>query len=137
MYAFAHAPLDEETISLTSCSSVDQRYVFIRGFYGLELLPKFFTKQMYSCFQKRIDQRFALVYIDDNDILLLAHTKTHLLELIEQLHKIGSSNIPKIAPEKYFYVLLTVKFLGHEMATILLNQFHQSWWYPQKENSHF
>ena len=38
---------------------------------------------MYSFFQKLVDIGFALVYIDD--ILLLAHTKTHLLDLIEQL----------------------------------------------------
>ena len=73
MYAYAHAPLDEETITLTSSSSGDKLYAFIRGFYGLKGLPNFFTKQMYSFFQKPIDQSFALVYIDD--ILFLAHTK--------------------------------------------------------------
>ena len=73
MYAYAHAPLDEETITLTSFSSGDKLYAFIRGFYGLKGLPNFFTKQMYSFFQKLIDQGFAIVYIDD--ILLLAHTK--------------------------------------------------------------
>ena len=52
MYAYAHAPLDEETISLTSFFSGDKLYAFIRGFYGLKGLPNFFTKQMYSFFQK-------------------------------------------------------------------------------------
>ena len=37
-----------------------------------------------------------------------------MLDLIEQLHQICCSNNPKIAPEKSFYILLTVKFLGHE-----------------------
>ena len=60
---------------------------------------------MYSFFQKLIDQGFALVYIDD--ILLLAHTKTHMLDLIEQLHRICHSNNLKIAPEKSIYILLT------------------------------
>ena len=69
MYAYAHVPLDEETITLTSFSSGDKLYAFIRRFYGLKGLPNFFTKQMYSFFQKLIDQGFALVYIDD--ILLL------------------------------------------------------------------
>ena len=114
IYAYAHAPLDEETITLNSFSSGDKHYAFIHGFYGLKGLPNFSTKQMYSFFQKLIDQGFALVYIDD--ILLLAHTKPHMLNLIEQLYQICQTNNLKIAPEKSFYILLTVKFLGHEIG---------------------
>ena len=33
MYAYAHTPLDEETIKLTGFSSGDKLYAFIRGFY--------------------------------------------------------------------------------------------------------
>ena len=61
---------------------------------------------MYSFVQKLIDQGFALVFKDD--ILLLAHTKPHMLNLIEQLHQICQTNNLKIAPEKSFYILLTV-----------------------------
>ena len=73
MYAYAHATLYEETITLTSFSSGDKLSAFTRGFYGLKSLPNNFTKQMYSFFQKLIDQGFALVYKDD--ILLLALQK--------------------------------------------------------------
>ena len=69
---------------------------------------------MYSFLQKLINQGFALVHIDD--IFLLAHTKTHMLDLIEKLHQICHSNNLKSAPEKSFYILLTVKFLGHEIG---------------------
>ena len=41
MYAYAHTPLDEETIKLTSFSSGDKLFAFIRGFYGLKGLPNF------------------------------------------------------------------------------------------------
>ena len=68
---------------------------------------------MYSFFQKLIDLGFALVFIDD--ILLLAHTKTHMLDLLEQLHPICISNDHEVAPEKSFLLLRTVKFLGHEI----------------------
>ena len=44
MYAYAHAPLDKETIRLTSFSSGDKFYAFIEGFNGLKGLPKFFYK---------------------------------------------------------------------------------------------
>ena len=46
MYAYAHTPIDEDTIKLTSFSSGDKFFAFIRGFYGLKGLPNFFTKQM-------------------------------------------------------------------------------------------
>ena len=114
MYAYAHAPLNEETITITSFSSEDKLYPFTRGFYGLEGLPNFFTKQMYSLFQKLIDQGFALVYI--GDILPLAQTKTQMLDLIEQSNKICYSNNLKIDPDKSFYILLTVIFFGHEIG---------------------
>ena len=112
MYGYAHAPLDEETVSLTSFSSRDKLYASIRGFHGPKGLPKFFTKQMYSFFRQLIDQGFALVYFDDT--LLLADTKSHMIDLIEQLHQICSSKNLKRAPETSFYILLTLKFLGHE-----------------------
>ena len=74
MYAYAHTPLDEETIKLTGFSSGDKLYAFIRGFYGLKGLPNFFT------------------------------------------NTIASRENLKLAPEKSFYMLLKVKFLGHEIG---------------------
>ena len=45
MYAYAHTPLDEEeTIKLTSFSSGDKLFAFIRGFYALKGPPNFFYK---------------------------------------------------------------------------------------------
>ena len=114
MYAYAHVPLDEETINLTSFSSGDKLFAFIRGFFGLKGLPNFFSNQMLKFFQPLVEQGFALVYIDD--ILLLSNYKLHMLELIEELHKISTKNNIKLAPEKSFYMLQKVKFLGHEIG---------------------
>ena len=87
MYAYARAPLDEETIRLTIFFSDDKLHAFIKGFYGLKGLPNFFAKPKYTFIQNLIDQgSSALVYIDD--ILLLSHTKTTMIELIEQFHQI-------------------------------------------------
>ena len=101
MYAYAHAPLDEDTIKVTSFSSGDKPFAFIRGFYGLKGLPNFFTKQMSSFFKTLIEQGFARVYIDD--ILLLSDSKEHKFQLIEQLHIISTKNNLKLALEKFFY----------------------------------
>ena len=100
MYAYAHTPLDEETIKLTSFSSGDKLFAFIRGFYGLKGLPNFFTKQMSSFFKTLIEQGFALVYIDD--ILLLSNSKEHMFQLIEQLHIISTKNNLNLLPKNPF-----------------------------------
>ena len=113
MYAYAHTPLDEESIKLTGFSSGDKIYAFIRRFCGLKGLPKFFTKQMSTFFRPLIDKRSALVYFDD--ILLLADEKQEMFELIKELHIIAIRENLKLAPEKSFYMLLKVKFLGHEI----------------------
>ena len=124
MYAYAHTPLDEETIKHTSFSSGDEFFAFIRGFYGLKGLPNLFTKQISSFFKILMEQGFALVYIDD--ILLLSNSKEHMFQLIEQLHLIGKKHNLELAPEKSFFMLLKVKFLGNENGyntyTIQYNQ---------------
>ena len=114
MYAFAHAPFDEDTIKLTSFSSGDKLFAFIRDFYGLKGLPNFSTKQISSFFKTSIEQGFALVYIDD--ILLLSDSKENLFQLIEHLHIISTKNNLKLAPEKSFFMLLKVKLLGHKIG---------------------
>ena len=122
MYAYAHTPLDEDTIKLTSFSSGDKLFAFIRGFYGLKGLPKFFTEQMSTFFKTLIEQGFALVYIVD--IILLSDSKEHMFQLIEQLHIFNTKNNLKLAPEKSFFMLLKVKFLGHEIGYNTIKPIH-------------
>ena len=69
---------------------------------------------MSTFFRSLIDKRSALVYIDDT--LLLADEKQEIFELIRELHKIATKENLKLAPEKSFYMLLKVKFLGHEIG---------------------
>ena len=122
MYAYASTPLVKETIKLTSFSSGDKLFAFLRGFYGLKGLPNFFTKQMSTFFKTLIEQGFALVYIDD--ILLLFNSKEHMFQFIEQLHIISQTNNLKLAPEKSFYMLLKVKFFGHEIGYNTIKPIH-------------
>ena len=78
---------------------------------------------MSTFFKTLIEQGFALVYIDD--ILLLSDSREHMFQLIEQLHVISTKNNLELASKKSFFMLLKVKFLGHELVTIQLNQFIQ------------
>ena len=52
MYAYAHAPLDEETFRLTSFSSGDKLYAFIKGFLALKGLPTFLQNKCTPFFSK-------------------------------------------------------------------------------------
>ena len=44
--------------------------------------------------------------------------------LIEQLHVISTENNLKLAPEKSFFMLLKVKFLGHEIGYNTIKPIH-------------
>ena len=81
MCDYAHAPLDQETITLSSFTSGDKLNAFIPGVYGLKGLQNL----MSSFFQKLIDQGCAVVRIDE--ILLLANTNTRMIEHFEQLNQ--------------------------------------------------
>ena len=43
-----------------------------------------------------------------------------MVELIKELNKIATKEILKLAPEKSLYMLLKVKFLGHEIGNNLI-----------------
>ena len=61
MYAYAHTPLDEETIKLTSFSSGDKLFAFIRGFYGLKGLPFFLLNKCHHSL-KHLLNKVLLLY---------------------------------------------------------------------------
>ena len=77
---------------------------------------------MSTFFRKLMKQGFALVYIDD--ILLLSNSKEHLFQLIEQLHLISTKHNLKLAPEKSFFMLFKIKFLGHEIGYNTIKPIH-------------
>ena len=60
MHAYAHTPLDGETIKLTGFSSGDKLYTFIRGFYGLKGLPIFFTRTNVNFLSTTFRQTFCV-----------------------------------------------------------------------------
>ena len=77
---------------------------------------------MPTFFKTLIEQGFALFYIDD--ILLLSDSKEHIFQHIEHLHIISTRNILKLAPEKSFFMLLKVQFLGHEIGYNAIKPIH-------------
>ena len=47
-----------------------------------------------------------------------------MFQLIEQLHLISTKHNLKLAPEKSFFMLLKVKFLGHEIGYNTIKPIH-------------
>ena len=77
---------------------------------------------MSTFFKTLIEQGFALVYIDD--ILLLSDSEEHMFQLIEQLHIISTKNNLELGPEKSFFMLLKVKYIGHEIGYNTIKPIH-------------
>ena len=73
-------------------------------------------------FKTLIAQGFALVCIDD--ILLLSNSEEHTFQPIEQPHIISTKNNLKLATEISFFMLLKVKFLGHEIGYNTIKPIH-------------
>ena len=121
MYAYAHTPLDEETIKLISFSSGDKLFSFMQGFYGFKGLPNYFPKQMSTFLKTLIEQGFALVYIDD--ILLLSKAREHMFQLKEQLHTMSTKNSLKLAPENPFSCFSKLNSWDIKVATMQSNLF--------------
>ena len=112
MFAYAHARLDDEAIKLTRVLSGDEFFAFIRGFFGPKGLRNFITQYRSLSFKDLIYQGSALVYNDD--ILLMRTSKLHKLQLIKQLYHSADKVNLQLAPEKPFFMLLTVDYFGHE-----------------------
>ena len=62
-------------------------------------------------FGNLIHQESALVYIDD--VFFMSNCKPHMLQPIQQQLDIVKKNL-KLAPEKLFFMLLTVRCPDHE-----------------------
>ena len=71
---------------------------------------------MSSFFNTHLEQGFALVYIDD--IPLPSNSKEHMFQPIEHVHPISDNtkHTLKIAPDKSYFMLLKLTFLGHEIC---------------------
>ena len=74
MYAYAHALLDEETITLTNFSSGDKLFAFSEVFMALKVYPVFSQNKCTHFFKNSLIKALHL-FILILFILLLAHTK--------------------------------------------------------------
>ena len=112
--AYHQVPLSYETQKLTSFIMGGRQYTFTRGFYGLCGLPNFFSRLMTIHFDPLIRKKQAIAYIDDT--IMQSETRSEMFTIINEYHTLLRKAGLKAAPDKTFFFLKKVKFLGHVIS---------------------
>ena len=113
--AYHQVPLSFETQKLTSFIIGGRQYTFTRGFYGLCGLPNFFSRIMTIHFDPLIRKRQAITYSDDT--IMQSQTRGEMFTIINEYHTLLRKAGLKAAPDKTFFFLRKVKFLGHVISS--------------------
>ena len=112
--AYHQVPLSTETQKLTSFFIVGRQYTYTRGFYGLCGLPIFFSRLMTIHFDPLIRKNQAIRYIDDT--IMQSQNNNEMFTIIDEYHTLLRKAGLKAAPDKSFFLLKKVKFLGHVIS---------------------
>ena len=112
--AYHQVPLSYETQKMTSFIIGGRQYTFTRGFYGLCGLPNFFSRLMTIHFDPLIRKKQAITYIDDT--IIQSQTRGEMFTIINEYHTLLRKAGLKAAPEKTFFFLKEVNFLGHVIS---------------------
>ena len=112
--ALHQVPLSFETQKLTSFIIGGRQNVFTRGFYGLCGLPNFFSRLMTIHFDPMIGKKQAITNIDDT--IMQSQTRGEMFTIINEIHILLRKAGLKAAPDKTFFFLKKVKFLGHVIS---------------------
>ena len=112
--AYHQVPLSSETQKLTSFIIGGRQYTFTRGFYGLCGLTNFFSRLMTIHFNPLIRKKRAITYIDDTN--MQSQTSGEMFTIINEYHTLLRKAGLKAAPDKTFFFLKKVKFLGHVIS---------------------
>ena len=112
--AYHQVPLTDEAQKLTSFIVGGRQNTYQVGFYGLKPLPNFFSKLMRYAFGPLIKEKKAITYIDDT--LLQSQIKNEMFDTIREYHSLLRRANLKAAPNKLFFFLRKVKFLGHVVS---------------------
>ena len=111
---YHQVPLSFETQKLTSFIIGGRQYTFTRGFYGLCGLPNFFSRLMTIHFDPLIRKKQSITYIGDT--IMQSQTRSEMFTNINEDHTLLRKAGLKAAPDKTFFSLKKVKFLGHVIS---------------------
>ena len=103
-----------ETQKLTNFIIGGRQYNFTRGVYGLCGLPNFFSRLMTFHFDPLIRTKQAITYIDDT--IMQSQTRGEMFTIFNEYHTLLWKAGLEAAPDKTFFFLKKVKFLGHVIS---------------------
>ena len=109
--AYHQVPLSPETRKLTSFIIGGRQYTYTRGFYGLRGLSNLFSQLMTIHFDPFIKKKQTITYIDDT--IMQSQNKNEMFTIVNEYHTLLRTAGLKAAPDKTFFFLKKVKFLGH------------------------
>ena len=112
---YHQAPLSPEIKKLTSCVTGGRQYTYTRGFYELCWLPNFLSRLLTLHFEPLIEKKQAITFIDDT--IMQSQNKGEKFSVIHEYLNFFRKAVLKPAPEKTYFFLKKVQFLGHVISS--------------------
>ena len=109
--AYNQIPLDEESMRYTHFTIGNEQYCFKRLFYGISTGPAAFASILTHFLYPLIRERTVITYV--YDIFIQTNSYEQMFETLIEYHKILLKENLKAAPDKTYFMLKKVKFLGH------------------------
>ena len=109
--AYNQIPLDEESMRYTRFTIGNEQYCFKCLFYGISIGPAAFASILTHFLYPLIRKGTVITYVDD--IFIQTNSYEQMFETLIEYHKILLKENLKAAPDKTFFMLKKVKFLGH------------------------
>ena len=112
--AYNQIPLDEESMRYTHFTEMvigNEQYCFKRLFYGISIGPAAFASILTHFLYPLIRKGTVITYVDD--IFIQTNSYEQMFETLIEYHKILLKENLKAEPDKTYFMLKKVKFLGH------------------------
>ena len=113
-WAYLEVPLRTETQKLTNCFFGGKQYTYTCAFYGLCGHPNFFSLPMTIRFYSLIKKNRATNFIDGTK--MQSQNKSEILTAINGYRTLHRKPGVKAAPDKSFFCIKKVKFLGQDIS---------------------
>ena len=109
--AYNRIPLDEQSMRCTHFKIGNEQYCFKRLFYGISIGPAVFASILTHFLYPLIRNGTLITYVDD--IFIQTNSYERMYETLKEYQKILLKENLKAAPDKTYFMLKKVKFLGH------------------------
>ena len=109
--AYNQIQLDQQSMRYTHFTIGNEQYCLKRLFYGISIGPAAFASILTHFLYPLIKKGTVITYVDD--IFIQTNSYEQMYETLIEYHKILSKENLKAAPDKTYFMLKKVNFLGH------------------------